>query len=379
MYPLISEVWFWQDILTPHMSALAESLAGHGVHVTYVAIQYLTSDRIQQGWVTQPLHYARLKLAPTSKDVKALLDSASPESIHLCQGLRGNRLIASAQRIIRKRGLRHWVIMESVDDGGSLGLIKRTLYSGLFCHWRPTLEGVLAIGHGTPDWIAARGMPRSNVFPFAYFLAYSHDKAKGENRSLVGKSHSFRIIFVGRLVKLKRVDALIHALAELDRTDIELWVVGGGPLQASLQAAAAQKLPGRVKWLGVQPMHNVTQLIAKVDCLVLPSRYDGWGAVVSEALMVGTPAICSSACGVSELVQESQDGGVFSPGDPDSLRNCIARQVQKGLVSHDRRRAIADWAFSLSAKAGASYLYDILSYRASDTERPVPPWLAGLL
>lgn len=368
------EVWFWQRILTPHMGALAAALASQGVAVTFVANTHMTPDRERQGWITPELGQARLELAPTLKDLESLVFSAPGNSIHLCQGLRGNGLIGQAQRRIRQRGLRHWTIMETVDDAGWAGLIKRALYRGLFWHWRSTLEGVLAIGRDTPDWIVARGMPGSRVFPFAYFLREPETDAWLDTVAAVETSRAFRFIFVGRLIELKRVDVLIEALAELDRTDIELRVVGTGPLEASLQAQATQLLPGRVKWLGRQPMSAVPALIAEGDCLVLPSRHDGWGAVVSEALMVGTPVICSDACGSAEAVQASGVGGVFATGNIQALIAQLHQRVQAGPWPALERQRLADWAECLVARAGAEYLAQILLHGEDNHHRPEPPW-----
>ncbi|NCC35106.1 MAG: glycosyltransferase, partial [Chloroflexia bacterium] len=317
---------------------------------------------------------ARFELASTSGEIQSLVNAAPGDSIHLCQGLRGNGLVGEAQRLIRHRGLRHFAIMETVDDAGWTGVIKRGVYRVLFWSWRSKLQGVLAIGRATPDWLVARGMPRSVVFPFAYFLREPEAGVSVDSAVAGYGSRPFRFIFVGRLIELKRVDSLIEALSALDRTDIELWVVGSGPLEAALRAKSAKLLPGRVSWLGVQPMSAVPALIAQADCLVLPSRHDGWGAVVSEALMVGTPAICSDACGASEAVLASQDGGVFPVGDTDALRDCLARQQARGLIAADRRRALAEWGRCLGARAGAVYLSQALQYVDGKAERPFPPW-----
>ena len=62
---------------------------------------------------------------------------------------------------------------------------------------------------------------------------------------------------------------------------------------------------------------KIPEVICESDCLVLPSRYDGWGAVISEALMVGTPVICSDNCGAANVVTASNVGSVFSTNDFD--------------------------------------------------------------
>ena len=369
-----SPVWFWQRILTPHMGALAAELVDQGHAVTFVANDRMSADRASQGWESPALGKARFELASTSVEIQALVNAAQGDSIHLCQGLRGNGLVGKAQRLISQRGLRHWAIMETVDDAGWSGALKRGLYRGLLWSWHSSLQGVLAVGRGMPDWVVARGLPHSAVFPFAYFLRDPEDGVSVDSAFAGEDSRPFRFIFVGQLIERKRVDSLIEALSALNRTNVELWVVGSGPLEASLRAQSAQLLADCVNWLGVQPMSAVPALIAQADCLVLPSRHDGWGAVVSEALMVGTPAICSDACGASEAVLASQDGGVFPAGNTEALRDCLARQVERGLMGADRRRALAEWGHCLGARAGAVYLSQLLQHQEGKAERPLAPW-----
>ena len=50
-------------------------------------------------------------------------------------------------------------------------------------------------------------------------------------------------------------------------------------------------------------MSKIGNTIYQADNLVLPSSHDGWGAVTTEALMVGTPVICSDTCGSSLIVK----------------------------------------------------------------------------
>lgn len=367
-------IWFWQRILTPHMGALAAAVAERGYSVTFVANARMSANRAAQGWEAPALGKAQFELAISETEIGVLVEAAPIDSIHLCQGLRGNALVGQAQRLIRQRGLRHWAILESLDDSGWAGIIRRALYRNLLRRWGSQLEGVLAIGWNTPEWIAALGLPRARIIPFAYFLSDVGGGGRAEAVAVSQAGRPFRFMFVGQLVKLKRVAALVEALAELNGADVELWVVGGGPLEASLKAQAARLLPGRVNWLGVQPMSAVPALMAQADCLLLPSRHDGWGAVVSESLMVGTPAICSDACGSATAVQASGVGGVFVSGDKDDLVRLMRQCFAKGKISPNERMRISSWATSLGADAGAQYLVEILLYASQGGSKPMPPW-----
>jgi glycosyltransferase involved in cell wall biosynthesis len=368
----MSPIYVWQRIISPHMAGLAAALAEQGRELVYVAERPMSDERARQGWAAPALGAARLELVPSAEAVRTLIDAAPSNSIHLCQGIRSNGLVGIAQRELARRGLSQWVIMETVDNEGVQGLLKRPVYTILFWRWRRNLTGVLATGLRTPDWVVARGMPKKRVFPFAYFLP---DRAfapvAGSNESGL-----YRIVFAGQLIARKRVDLLIAAVAKIEPRDVELVVIGSGPLEPQLRAQADALIPGRVHWMGRLPMEAVPQELAKADCLVLPSRHDGWGAVVSEALMVGTPAVCSEACGSSEVVLASGVGGVFPSGEGRALTALFVQMVEQGRASIEDRRELANWATALGARAGARYLLSVLDHVEGRGGRPVPPWRA---
>ncbi|MBK8742084.1 MAG: glycosyltransferase [Betaproteobacteria bacterium] len=145
------------------------------------------------------------------------------------------------------------------------------------------------------------------------------------------------------MIELKRVDLLITAIARLQKSEVELVVIGSGPLERELRTAAEAALPDRVVWVWEFAAWRCSREVAKADCLVLPSRYDGWGAVVSEALMVGTPVICSDRCGSAGVVRSSGYGGVFSSGDLGALACELQRVVSQGHLSVEARLRLAEW------------------------------------
>ena len=187
------------------------------------------------------------------------------------------------------------------------------------------------------------------------------------------KRSSFRFLFVGSLIKLKRVDLLLRSLSKLDG-DFELLIVGDGPMRENLQSMANVLLPNHVRWLGTLPMNDIPHLMSSADCLILPSRHDGWGAVVSEALMVGTPVICSDACGSAGVVHASGVGGVFRSGDHCALTAELAVAFSAGYLQPEARERLATWAQCLGATQGALYLQSIFQSYESSGSIPSPPW-----
>lgn len=363
------EIWFWQRIVSPHIAGLATALAAKGCKVTYVAQQAMSADRIQQGWSQPATPGVNVLFADSGSEMKKLAEGSSSSSLHICQGIRGNGAVAIAQKVLAKRRLPYWVMMETVNDQGFSGVVKRLEYARLFSSKTQQIAGVLATGYKTAGWVVARGVDAAKVFPFAYFL---HELVLQDVKASEQKKR-FRFVFVGQLIERKQLGLLLQALSELAPGTVELDIVGTGPLEAELRKLAEPF--AAVNWLGALPLADVPAVIQQADCLVLPSVHDGWGAVVSEALMVGTPAICSDACGSAGVVKASGVGGVFRSGDAAALTALLYRAVEAGKIDAQQRNTLAAWARCLADEAGAQYLLDIFSYASGKGERPIAPWL----
>ncbi len=368
------DIWFWQLIISPHMANLAKSLTELGHSVTFVAEREMSVDRAAQGWAVPDVGTSKIVLAPDQEQAVSLAKAAPPEAIHICQGVRANGVVGPVQQVLKDLGRRQFVNMETVDDSGWQGFIKRAVYKRLFRKLSPYISGVLANGKNTRDWLINRGVPAEKVFPFAYFLPETAARPSIKHRE---GSNRYRVLFVGQFIERKRLDLLITAISRLDSENVELAVVGSGPLEEQLRQLAEDTLPGRVEWIGSLPMDEVRVQMAQADCLVLPSRHDGWGAVVSEALMSGTPAICSDACGSAVVAEASGYGGVFKSGSPNDLVEILNNTIREGRLSEPQSKGLAVWARCLDGLAGARYLINLLETRNSGMETPPPPWLSN--
>jgi len=260
--------------------------------------------------------------------------------------------------------------METVDDHGWNGVLKRATYKYLFNRYLYRIEGVLASGHATPEWIERRGVPASRIYPFAYFLPESGQEEDFDFDPCL----PYRFLFVGQFIPRKRLDFLISVLAELDERDFELRIVGAGPKEEVYREYAEEKLGKRLVWIGRLSPDEVRTEMRKSDCLVLPSRHDGWGAVVSESMMAGTPAVVSDRCGSASVVKASGRGRVFTTDDRKDLAAKLKEMLAEGRIMPENRRGLANWARCLGADSGADYLLQILDHRVRGREKPVPPW-----
>lgn len=132
-----------------------------------------------------------------------------------------------------------------------------------------------------------------------------------------------RALFLGRLDdRVKRVSAIIEAIAAVPQG--ELVVAGDGEDREALETLAADRAPGRVRFLGwVDGPEALRALLNEADCLVLASVREGFPTVVGQAMACGTPVVATDVGGVSELVEPGRTGWLVPPGDDPALRAAL--------------------------------------------------------
>lgn len=135
------------------------------------------------------------------------------------------------------------------------------------------------------------------------------------------------LLFVGRLSRAKGVDTLLAALAGLDRKDTRLRLVGA-PTDDLDVPAEARKLgiEERVELLGEVSQADLQAHYQQACCLILPSRAEGLGNVMIEALLSGRPVIGAETGGIPEVVN-ARNGRLFPPGDAVALTDAIDQVI----------------------------------------------------
>ncbi len=136
------------------------------------------------------------------------------------------------------------------------------------------------------------------------------------------------ILHVGRLAEVKGTRYLLRAFERLaqQHDDVELVIIGDGPLRNSLQALAQSLVPSRpVRFLGALPHDQVLAWLRKAAVLVLPSvrtssgRIEGLGMVVLEASATGVPVVGSRIGGIPEAIVDGETGFLVPERDVDAL------------------------------------------------------------
>jgi len=151
---------------------------------------------------------------------------------------------------------------------------------------------------------------------------------------------------------------------------VRFLLAGEGESSADLRRAASDLgLGDHVLWLGLRD--DIADLLAAADLLVLPSREEGLGSSVIEAMLAGTPVVATDAGGIPELLEgiDGPTGWVVPTGEPPALEGAIeaaladpAERSRRAEAARERARA----RFTVGAMVDAT----IAAYRETLRERP---------
>jgi glycosyltransferase involved in cell wall biosynthesis len=265
------------------------------------------------------------------------------------------------------------LISEGADNRGILGLARRAKYFLDRYSEGRNLNFILAMGQLGVQWFKSAGYDSSRIFPFCY-VTERPVVTSGERRQS-GEHHPFRVLFLGQVISRKDGITGIRALARLPSLEWEFDVIGNGPdLSRWKREAATSGVAGRIRFLPAVGNKMIGGLLEEADLLLLPSRRDGWGAVVNEALMCGVPVVCSDNCGAADLLREPWRGSLFKAGSAKGLRDVLQGWIEQGKRDAGSSARIMEWSAAIEGRELARYLVEIVSYLQQGGKRPSPPW-----
>jgi glycosyltransferase involved in cell wall biosynthesis len=172
---------------------------------------------------------------------------------------------------------------------------------------------------------------------------------KGSFRKKYGLDTCPIILFLGRIHRIKGIDILIDAFAELmkEKTEAKLIIAGpddGFKRECGLRIAdcglkqidlSIGKNMGKkevsmadVIFTGMVSREEKFLLYVDADVTVLPSRFENFPSVPFESMMCGTPVVVSEACGIAEMIRKADAGYIAKKEDTKNL----AQKIQGVLI-----------------------------------------------
>ncbi len=245
-----------------------------------------------------------------------------------------------------------------------LGPVRRQLYLTLDRLARPLAHRYVAVAPRVARSaveLGFAGAGRISVIPSAIDVDAIPTAADPSLRASLGVEPDVPLIgTVGRLVAQKSPVDFVRmcALVQAQRPEARFVMVGDTTLESDSREREAREEAER---LGVPVIFtgfraDAPQLAASFDVYVVPSRYEGLGRAVTEAMASARPVVATAVNGVPDLVEHGASGLLAEPGDPRSLADAVlwlldnpAAARTMGLRGRDRVR----WHFRPGVMCGA--------------------------
>lgn len=231
--------------------------------------------------------------------------------------------------------------LSAVPEGAGRALGRAGLSGGLWTALRMTelvslrhrtarallaeADGVVAVSEWVRDLLLRNGVDPAKVVLSRQGLGtVSPAPAKTERPA----GAPLRVIFLGRLSRVKGVHILLEALRRAPDLAVALDVYGivqdeeGRRIEAEIRRAADR----RIRLLPPVPAGEVVATIAGYDVLAVPSQWlESGPLVVYEAFAAGTPVLGSRLGGIAELVTDGVDGMLVEPASPAAWATGLGR------------------------------------------------------
>jgi glycosyltransferase involved in cell wall biosynthesis len=165
------------------------------------------------------------------------------------------------------------------------------------------------------------------------------------------------LLCVGAVTPLKGHDVLLDALATITDLSWRCECVGSLDIDAAF-AAGLRRLDGRVTFPGPRTGAELDASYAAADLLVLPSRTEAYGMVVTEALARGVPVLAADVGGVTEALGDDDVGLLVAPEDPAALAAALRAWLSDAALrdrlrraARERRQSLPEWPTTASTIA----------------------------
>jgi len=283
-----------------------------------------------------------------------------------------------AMRAIAMQG-RPWVFWGEVpgfNQRGRIGsFMRKRLQAPL-----ATAAAIAAIGTKAVNAYEEL-FPGKTIFNIPYFCDLAPYQLARRKRP-VTPDGAVNILFSGQLIARKGCDVLLEAFSKVAsrHSQARLAMLGSGPERANLESMVPDALRDRVMFLGHREPHEIPDVFAAADVFCLPSRYDGWGVVVNEAIGAGLPVVVSDAVGAGhDLVHHGVNGYLTRTGDHEQLAETLGRIVGDATLRARLVEGSQTMARNWGLDEGVSrWLRAVDSVLGRDTTHPGSQHLTGL-
>jgi D-inositol-3-phosphate glycosyltransferase len=202
-----------------------------------------------------------------------------------------------------------------------------------------------------------------SVIPLGVNLEMFRAGDRQQARRRLGLGSEPTLLFVGRIQRLKGIDILIRAAAELRRDipNLRVLIAGGSaddsgqrPSEEARELARLRQevddlgLGGVVRFVGAVQQAELGGYYRAADVTVMPSTYESFGLVAVESMACGTPVVASRVGGLATIVRDGENGAQVPWRDP----RLFADRIRPILTDADYAASLRRGALATAATFG---------------------------
>jgi glycosyltransferase involved in cell wall biosynthesis len=197
----------------------------------------------------------------------------------------------------------------------------------------------IAISNAVKSYLIKRGEITTSYTIDVVYYGFQKDTSTNAaglgliTNIMTGQSSNYKIGTIGRLVPQKDYPTLLSAFSNVLKSmpNTDLYIVGEGHLQKDLiELSDSLGINDKVHWIG--KTEYIKEFLSKIDLFILPSKYEGFGLVLLEAMVAKKPVIAANNSAIPEVLGKTYEG-LFSTGDIEVLAQQIKAAISDNSFS----------------------------------------------
>lgn len=350
---------FWQNVISIHQIPFLKALSTKH-NVTLCVEKSIENVRAEEGWKIPDLGDIRIYVAPNDVKTKSLLNASS---IHVFSGISTYPMVYDAFKKAVAKGFRIGVLSEPYDPRGIKGILRNIKYQLLYLRYGASIDYLFVTGLLGEKCYSKTAIKSDKIKQWGYFPSGASTLKYETVNDLPA------IIYIGKLDNRKNILKIVEYMVTQSHRFNRFTIIGNGPHKDAISALIANEK--KIELLGNIPNDKIPSYISQHDLLLLPSLFDGWGAVINEALLCGTRVLASDMCGGSILLQHNTRG-LYVP--IDRYLCTLDMELNRPPLSQRQRNNIRSWAITnISPLVAAEYFSSIFK-----GEPALAPWLKNI-
>lgn len=192
-------------------------------------------------------------------------------------------------------------------------------------------DRIIAVSLAVREGLVGSGIDSARIQVVRDGVPIGQQPAANDERERVRRLLGLRpndklVLHLAHLSEEKGQSDLIAAAPAIRRAvpGASIAMVGQGLLRERLERQASAHAEG-ILFAGFWPPDRIPTLLAAANLFVFPSRQEGLGSVLLEAMAAGLPIVATRTGGIPEIVRDGCTGLLVPPGDPPALADAVIR------------------------------------------------------